>query len=177
MYCYSCGQRLDAEPPTTCAACAVPHYGNAVPCASCFVTDAQRVLLIKRGTEPYKGWWDCPSGFCEPGEHPIATAEREMLEETGLVVRVTSFLGIWLGNYDVPADPEPRKALLNVVYLAEPTGGELTPTTEAPESRWFAPGALPWNDLYPEKRPALETWRTTLLSGEPPTLPDHPSSR
>lgn len=86
---------------------------------------------------------------------------RETLEETGLEVKVRAFLGIWMGHYDVPSDPEPPKRLMNVVYLADVTGGTLTPTEEAPEADWFDIDDLP-TPLYPEKQAATEALRTLL---------------
>lgn len=60
---------------------------------------------------------DVPGGFCEPGEHPIQTAERELWEETGFRVRVTGFLGIWPDRYEMPgATP---KLTLNIYYHAQ----------------------------------------------------------
>jgi len=46
------------------------------------------VLLIKRAKEPNKGSWSLPGGRQEQGETIGQTAEREVLEETG--VRVSS---------------------------------------------------------------------------------------
>jgi 8-oxo-dGTP diphosphatase len=164
MYCYACGASLADHPPTTCANCGVPHYGSATPCASCFVTRGREVLLIRRGIEPYKGFWDSPAGFCDPDEHPSDTAVRETLEETGLEVKVTTLLGIWLGHYNVPSDPEPPKRLMNVMYVAEVTGGTLTATEEAPEAAWFDIDDFP-APLYPEKQAATEALRTLLANG------------
>ncbi len=47
-----------------------------------------QVLLIRRGAEPLKGEWSIPGGTLELGESLAAGVEREMLEETGLQVRV-----------------------------------------------------------------------------------------
>jgi 8-oxo-dGTP pyrophosphatase MutT (NUDIX family) len=41
------------------------------------VDDQWRVLLLRA----YKNW-DCPKGLVEPGEDPLATARREVREET-----------------------------------------------------------------------------------------------
>ncbi len=41
--------------------------------------DAWRVLLLRA-----YNYWDCPKGLVEPGEDPLATARREVREETGL---------------------------------------------------------------------------------------------
>jgi len=42
-------------------------------------SEGWRVLLLRA----YK-YWDCPKGMVEPGEEPLATAIREVREETGL---------------------------------------------------------------------------------------------
>jgi len=38
-----------------------------------------RVLLLR-----VYNYWDCPKGVVEPGEEPLATARREVREETGV---------------------------------------------------------------------------------------------
>lgn len=42
--------------------------------------DGWRVLLLRA-----YHYWDCPKGVVEPGEDPLATARREVLEEAGIV--------------------------------------------------------------------------------------------
>ena len=41
--------------------------------------DDWRVLLLR-----VYNYWDCPKGMVEPGEDPLATARREVAEETGI---------------------------------------------------------------------------------------------
>ena len=41
--------------------------------------DGWRVLLLR-----VYNYWDCPKGVVEPGEDPLATARREVREETTL---------------------------------------------------------------------------------------------
>jgi 8-oxo-dGTP pyrophosphatase MutT (NUDIX family) len=41
--------------------------------------DGWRVLLLR-----VYNYWDCPKGVVEPGEDALATAKREVLEETGI---------------------------------------------------------------------------------------------
>ena len=43
------------------------------------VDDGWRVLLLRA-----YNYWDCPKGEVEPGEEPLRSAEREVLEETGI---------------------------------------------------------------------------------------------
>src|ERR1700727_2490477 len=51
------------------------------------IIDQDRVLLIKRGSPPLLGEWSLPGGVVELGETLRAAAERESLEETGLLVK------------------------------------------------------------------------------------------
>ncbi len=46
-----------------------------------------RVLLVQRGIEPSRGLWAIPGGSLELGETIQEGAEREILEETGIVIR------------------------------------------------------------------------------------------
>lgn len=53
------------------------------------VIHQQKILLIKRLRAPNQGLWAIPGGKVELGETLQQTAERELLEETGVVVRAT----------------------------------------------------------------------------------------
>jgi 8-oxo-dGTP diphosphatase len=65
-----------------------------VACVGAVVLDARgRLLLIRRGHEPSRGLWSVPGGRVEPGESREAAVEREVLEETGLAVRVGAPVG------------------------------------------------------------------------------------
>ena len=46
-----------------------------------------KVLLIRRGKDPLRGRWVVPGGTVEAGETLEQALAREVLEETGLVVR------------------------------------------------------------------------------------------
>jgi ADP-ribose pyrophosphatase YjhB (NUDIX family) len=101
------------------------------------------VLLVRRAHDPWRDMWSAPAGFCDGLEHPIAAAEREVFEETGVRAIVTGFLGIWTDAYaDAPDD---GAELISVVYYyAAPLdkgSGEPDPA-EVSEVRWF-----PWADL------------------------------
>lgn len=175
MHCIACGSKLPEHPPTRCPACGTPAWVDAKPCACALVEDPEgRLLLIKRASEPWKGHWDIPGGFCEPGEHPIWTAERETREETGLSVRVTEFLGIWLAPYDDPATPEASKQTMDIFYKAAFL--EVTDTPDAQEVEqvaWFHPDQLPDSIAFPEaQQPALAAWVRSQT--QPVSLPDRP---
>ncbi len=50
-----------------------------------------KVLLVKRGKDPYKGYWSLPGGTQKPGELLEDTARRELQEETGIIAEELSF--------------------------------------------------------------------------------------
>lgn len=55
--------------------------------------DAGRLLLIQRGHEPAMGSWSVPGGRVEPGETDSQAVQREIAEETGLLVQVGALTG------------------------------------------------------------------------------------
>lgn len=56
------------------------------------VIDQDRALLVRRAREPALGEWTIPGGLLEVGETLTAAVEREILEETGLTVRVVELI-------------------------------------------------------------------------------------
>ncbi|HIJ08051.1 TPA: NUDIX hydrolase [Candidatus Bathyarchaeota archaeon] len=54
---------------------------------------ANNILLVKRNTPPFKGYWALPGGRCEPGEKPQEAIVREVREETGLDVSIVEKIG------------------------------------------------------------------------------------
>ena len=52
-----------------------------------------KILLIKRATVPFKGYWALSGGRVDPGETVEQTIVREVKEETGLDVAVVSKIG------------------------------------------------------------------------------------
>ena len=61
-----------------------------VSSAGCLFQDAAQHVLIVKPT--YKEGWEIPGGISELGESPRMTAQREVLEELGLEVRVGRLL-------------------------------------------------------------------------------------
>jgi 8-oxo-dGTP diphosphatase len=53
----------------------------------------QTLLLVQRAQPPQAGRWTIPGGRLEAGESVTEAVEREVLEETGLIVRCGAFVG------------------------------------------------------------------------------------
>jgi ADP-ribose pyrophosphatase YjhB (NUDIX family) len=54
-----------------------------------------RILLVR---EKADGRWSMPGGWADVGDRPSQTAERETLEESGFVVRVSRLIGAFDAN-------------------------------------------------------------------------------
>jgi len=143
-FCPACGaclpQSNDAFAPQKCSQCGRTQYHNSKPCAGALVVKDQRVLLVLRAVEPFKGCWDIPGGFLEPGEHPRVGMLREIKEETGLDVRVIDLLGVYVDCYDNGGE---EIFTLNHYYIVEPIDGELRAADDVNAYRWFALNRMP----------------------------------
>jgi ADP-ribose pyrophosphatase YjhB (NUDIX family) len=156
---------LEGRDRDRCAACGRVWYENAKPCATVVVVDDRgRVLLVRRGIEPYKGLWNLPGGFIEADEHPEDGARREAREETGLEVALRGLVGVYLDAFDGGGDPLRAHWSLSMAYLAEAVGGALCTTEESVEAAWFPPDGLPpaTEIAYDNHRRTLEDWRAGL---------------
>ncbi len=52
-----------------------------------------QILLIKRNTRPFLGYWALPGGRMDPDENIEQTIVREVKEETGLIVEIVDKVG------------------------------------------------------------------------------------
>ncbi len=80
----------------------------------CVVFDPQgRVLLIRRGHEPFEGCYALPGGFVDVGETIEDGCRRELREETGLTVGDLLLVGVY-------SDPsrDPRGHTVSAVFLS-----------------------------------------------------------
>jgi ADP-ribose pyrophosphatase YjhB (NUDIX family) len=96
------------------------------------VIDNGRALLIRRASEPLRGEWSIPGGMLELGETLEQGVARELLEETGLQVRVLELIEVF-ERIVYPPDGEssgtnrpdrPRFHYVIAHYLCERISGE-----------------------------------------------------
>ena len=100
------------------------------------IVDNGRVVLIKRGKPPLQGEWSIPGGMLELGETVRQGAEREAVEETGLVVRATELLGV----FDRVVLDDAKRCQYHYVlidFLCERIAGDLCNAGDAADARWF----------------------------------------
>lgn len=116
-----------------------------------------RVLLARRGVEPFKGYWDVPGGFLEAGEHPEDGAIRELREETGLNIRLNGLLGMYMDRYGAEG-----AWTINIYYLAEVIDGTLCVMDDVAALEWFAPEDLPTEFAFGHQQQVMTDLRHTL---------------
>ena len=98
------------------------------------VKDGLSVLLIERGSEPYKGCWAFPGGFLNMDETAETGALRELKEETEFDVE-KGFLE-QLGCFsDVNRDPRGR--VITIAYYALVQKGTVRGGDDARNAQWY----------------------------------------
>ncbi|RKX24609.1 MAG: hypothetical protein DRP45_07835 [Candidatus Zixiibacteriota bacterium] len=117
--------------------CGYIFYQNPIPAAGAIIVENDQVLLVKRAYPPRINWWCIPAGFMEWDEHPSETAVRELEEETGLKVKLTSLFDVYSGNDD------PRLNAILVLYLAKVVGGKMQANDDALDVAYFGFNNLP----------------------------------
>ncbi len=94
------------------------------------IIDQGRALLIRRGSEPLLGEWSIPGGTLEIGESLEEGVARELLEETGIEIRVIELIEVFDRIYredestSSKVKRRPRFHFVVVDYLCERLGGE-----------------------------------------------------
>jgi 8-oxo-dGTP diphosphatase len=105
-----------------------------------------QVLLVKRGKEPGLGKWSIPGGAVDVGESSKAALQREIEEETGLLVEVLDLVEIF--ERIIP-DAQGR-ILYHYVLLDYWCGikdGQLKAQSDAADAGFFPVGSLKTMDL------------------------------
>ena len=99
-----------------------------------FEDSALKVLLIRRGIEPFRDCWALPGGFVRTDETLDEAARRELVEETALenvyLEQLYSFGAV---------ARDPRERVVSVAYFALVRSDDHLPSanTDAAEAAWF----------------------------------------
>jgi 8-oxo-dGTP diphosphatase len=124
------------------------------------IVDGRRVLLVKRGAPPLLGEWSLPGGVVEIGETLRAAAEREALEETGLIVKAGEVLEV----LDRIIPGESGRAQYHYVlidFLCRVTGGELRVGADAADAAWAGESEL---SRFKLEKPAMDVIQKAFAS-------------
>ena len=120
-----------------CPNCGWVYFADPKVAVGVLLAVGSKVLLVRRANEPFRGRWTLPAGFVDAGEDPARAAERECLEEAGLVVRAGHVLDV------LASGDQPHGADFLIVYDAELVSGELAAGDDADRADWFERDDLP----------------------------------
>lgn len=98
-----------------------------------FLDDKDKILLFKH-TYRDTDRWSLPGGYMKGREHPKEGVEREVMEESGLVVSADESLKIRTDR---------ESARLDIVVVGKYMGGEFKPSKEVKEAKLFKFDELP----------------------------------
>lgn len=119
---------------------------------ACIVDTHERVLLMRRGVEPFHGLWIMPGGKIDHGEAILDALHREVAEEVGIEVLVEGLIDVYehigVGNNG--------DHFVILYYRATPLSAELRPDgVECHEAFWCRKDQLPDFELAPGVRHIL----------------------
>lgn len=138
-----------------------PVYRDPKVAVAVIITTADngRLLLQQRAMDPRRDLWTFPSGYVDRGEQVERAAEREVLEELGLQVRLSDLLGVYseLGN-----------PVVLIVYLAAYPADAPEISVQAEEISavgWFSPDDLP-PLAFDHDRTIIADWQAFVRDGQ-----------
>ena len=143
----------------SCNSCGRDGYNNPAVAVDAVAlregVSGTEALLIRRGTEPWKGRLGFPGGFVENGEDPEDAVLRELEEETG----VDGFDPVAIAIHGDP-QRDPRKHIIALFYLVDvdpeavPRGGD-----DADDAAWVSLSDLSAEDMSGDHIRIIEMFR------------------
>jgi 8-oxo-dGTP diphosphatase len=128
-------------------------------CLFTVVDDDLKILLVRRGEEPFKGSWALPGGFLRETETLDQCAARELEEETGVA-------GAHLEAFATFSDPkrDPRYRVITAAYFAlvPATDHVLQSGSDADDAKWHSMARLP--KLAFDHRNIIRAGRQALIA-------------
>ncbi|TDQ40799.1 NUDIX hydrolase [Aureibacillus halotolerans] len=101
------------------------HSPKHIVSAAVIVKNERNEILLIKG--PRRGW-EMPGGQVEEGEPLRTAAIREVQEESGILVEITAFCGIYQNI---------KTSICNTLFLGKPVGGSITTSPESLEVGYF----------------------------------------
>ena len=131
------------------------HYPER-PIVGCLavVRRGNKVLLAERSLPPGIGKWGFPGGMQELGETLFECAQRELIEETGIMAEPRSVLTA----IESIRQDEKGKIMTHftlVCVLLDWHQGEGEPIEDARQVRWLTPAKAEALDTFPDAVPVM----------------------
>ena len=134
-----------------CTSCQRVVYSDPKLAVAAIIPHEQGIVLVRRGIDPAYGKWSFPAGYVNRGEVVERALEREVLEETELVVQAEWLVGLY---------SKPDHAVVLAVFEARVRTGRLSAADEVLEVGVFEPGELPELGFDHDQR-IVQDWLTS----------------
>ena len=125
-----------------------------LPAVGAVVFKDERVLLVRRANPPSKGVWAIPGGGIQAGETLQSAAEREIREETGVVIRARDPIFV----FDAIERDDHGAVKYHYVIIdlsADYVSGEPIAGDDAVDARWISRDELTRLPVSPVTRKLL----------------------
>jgi len=106
------------------------------------VISGGRALIVKRGSPPLEGQWSIPGGMLEAGETLLLGVRRELLEETGIEVKVLELIEVF-ERINLDGEGKARYHYVVLDYLCEAVRGQARAASDVTDVAWATPEELP----------------------------------
>ena len=113
-----------------CESCA---FKNPKGTATAIIIKDNKVLLLKRNEEPFKGMMDLPGGYMQEGETPEITVTREVMEELGVEPKEVTLMKMFAGTAYWKDSSFP---VISHFYLVDIGNQEIKLNDESSEYSW-----------------------------------------
>lgn len=134
---------MTLKPNEPCPHCG--RYLNRWVTVDAIIIQDKQILLILRGTEPFKDFWALPGGLVDWDETIAEAIKREVKEELGLTVVSQKELGV----YSDPAR-SPHQTI-NIAFFVE-VEGEPQAGDDAKACQYFPLDKLPEEMAFDHKK-------------------------
>jgi NAD+ diphosphatase len=149
QHCSRCGgamERIDSTWGKRCTGCGHEHFPHIHPCVIVLIRRGDQFLLARK-PEWAPGRYSLVAGFVDFGESLEECVEREVFEETGLVVSNIRYVGSQ--NWPFPSQ-------LMAGFVADYASGTIVVgDDELEDARWFSCAEMP--DSLPPAR-SIARW-------------------
>ncbi len=134
--------------------CEICKFENPKASVTAIIIRGNRLLVLKRNEEPFKGKWDLPGGYMSKEELPEAAVKREVYEELKVEPKITFIkalpgYGHWKGK---------KFPVLNHFYLCDIGNQEIELNGENSEYKWIPLKELGSGDIAFDSNQEMCHW-------------------